>query len=90
MNKTAFRFDEVSATNAVKDILSDTDNLPRSQALAYLLGARHAMIHGGIPHTQLVELDAIITWYEKNRDMGTGAAERLDSVQWEEKSEAFV
>ena len=68
---TAYRFDEWTAIDALSYLVENA-NTTRSMKLGFLYGGRAAMIHGGIPDAALSELDALITYYERNIDVATG------------------
>lgn len=82
LSNKAFKFDHETAQASVKELCDDTD-APRSLKLAFLYGARYMAIHGDIPPDCLRELDALIRYYERNRDNETQLAERFE---WGERS----
>lgn len=78
----AFKIDHEDSMRAVLTVATHA-NVTSDRKLAYLLGARMALIQGGVPESHLMELNGAIDYLEKNRTLHTPTVQ--ENVIGEEK-----
>lgn len=75
LSNKAFKIDHEESLKAVFDVCGSAKT-SRSNKLAFLYGAKVALVNGGLPVECISRLEQEIAFYERNIDVGSESVQR--------------